>query len=573
MNLITNDISRCSGCNRCIRNCPVEEANIAYVDEEGHIKVRIDSEKCIACGSCIHACKHGARDYADDTERFIADLRSGARISLFSAPASRANMNLHGRILTWLRRLGLRKVYDVSFGADICTWAYIRFIQRYKPEAIISQPCPAIVNYILTYKPELIDYLIPVHSPMLCTAIYMRNVMGVTDRIAALSPCIAKSSEFAQTNYIVNYNVTFLKLEQYILDHGVVLPEEESGFDHADSALGSIYSMPGGLKENVEFYLGKTMRVDKAEGPEHVYHALDTYAAEIPANLPHIFDVLNCADGCNLGSGSRHERSIFEINTTMESARKKATRGRRKSYFDKLYATFDRQLNLNDYMRRYQRSLSRPISISDWDIEEAFLAMGKTTPEQRSFDCSACGSLSCHGMARKIAKGVNTALNCMEKVRSDISYEHTLLLSLQRQNLSDIERIVHDISNIKELSDNIMQSIGDVNSSVDRYATMASEINRIAMHINIISLNASVEAARAGSAGLPFAVIAEEIRRLAMSSGQSVAGTEEASADAKQAIELINNFIDAISTAVGQAYDNISSISESTKEVLASEEC
>jgi len=50
---------------------------------------------------------------------------------------------------------------------------------------------------------------------MLCTAIYMKKYEGINDRIAALSPCIAKSDEFAATGY-VDYNVTLKRLYGYI---------------------------------------------------------------------------------------------------------------------------------------------------------------------------------------------------------------------------------------------------------------------------------------------------------------------------------------------------------------------
>jgi iron only hydrogenase large subunit-like protein len=115
------------------------------------------------------------------------------------------------------------------------------------------------------HKNELLPYLSPVHSPMLCTAIYMNKYEGIKDKIAALSPCIAKAHEFDATKH-VEYNVTFKKLYEYIQREGIRLPREQSGFDHADSSLGALFSMPGGLKENVEQYLGKSLRIDKSEG-------------------------------------------------------------------------------------------------------------------------------------------------------------------------------------------------------------------------------------------------------------------------------------------------------------------
>ena len=82
----------CTGCNRCVRECPMETANITYQDGGGNIKVKVDSAKCIACGRCVSACKHNARYYEDDTCRFFDDLANGVPISLIAAPSIRTNM-------------------------------------------------------------------------------------------------------------------------------------------------------------------------------------------------------------------------------------------------------------------------------------------------------------------------------------------------------------------------------------------------------------------------------------------------------------------------------------------------
>ncbi len=69
---------------------------------------------------------------------------------------------------------------------------HIRWIQKYSPGPIISQLCPAIVNYITMHKTELIPRHSPVHSPMLCAAIFMKKYMHVEGSLASLSPCIKK---------------------------------------------------------------------------------------------------------------------------------------------------------------------------------------------------------------------------------------------------------------------------------------------------------------------------------------------------------------------------------------------
>lgn len=76
--LVNTHEEKCQGCNKCIRHCPVD-ANVAYADEEGKIKVKVQAELCINCGECIEVCDHEAREFYDDTEAFFADLKNGKK--------------------------------------------------------------------------------------------------------------------------------------------------------------------------------------------------------------------------------------------------------------------------------------------------------------------------------------------------------------------------------------------------------------------------------------------------------------------------------------------------------------
>ena len=568
--LIKNDTSICVGCNRCIRFCPVESANIAFNDENA-IKVRIDHSQCIACGACIDACQHDARDYCDDTERFLADLQAGVPISMFAAPANRTNGENWGQLLTWLRQKGVRKIYDVSLGADICTWAHIRYIQKGATHPLITQPCPAIVNYVLLHAHNLLQFLSPVHSPMLCTAIFMKKYEQIDDKLAALSPCIAKAHEFDATQY-VEYNVTLKKLYDYIQRNNIKLPQQETGFDHTEASLGCLYSMPGGLKENVETYLGKTVRIDKAEGQGAVYKALQSFSSQRGEHLPAIFDVLNCQEGCNLGTGCAHERDIFEINSIMDSARQNVLSSRDRAGLDILFDEYDRVLRLNDFIRHYAPQKRDSYEVTDEQIEHAFIQLGKETEIDRKFDCSACGADTCLDMARHIAKGLNTPRNCMQKTLDDVHREHEAVLELSASNNNNIKEILEDISKIKDLSSAILQDISNVNEAVEKYGEMGTAIDRIAMQINIISLNASIEAARAGQHGKAFSVVAEEIRRLANSSKETVSETQQITEQTTDSITSITATINNIGTEVDKAYRNISDISEKTHDALEKSE-
>ena len=205
--IYTND--DCIGCNKCIRTCPSLLANVA----QGN-RIDVNEDACIMCGSCMDHCDHGARDYTDDTERFLAALKEGKKISLIVAPAFAINYpKEYEHIYGYLKKLGVAHIYSVSFGADITTWGYLKYITENHFTGGISQPCPVVVDYIETFVPELMSKLVPIHSPMMCLAIWLRKYQKVDGELAFLSPCIGKGMEIADKNTYgyVQYNVTFDK--------------------------------------------------------------------------------------------------------------------------------------------------------------------------------------------------------------------------------------------------------------------------------------------------------------------------------------------------------------------------
>lgn len=79
------------------------------------------------------------------------------------------------------------------------------------------------------------------------------------------------------------------------------------------------------------------------------------------------------------------------------------------------------------------------------------------------------------------------------------------------------------MENVKELS----VSMDRISNDSKQIGTIIATIENIAFQINILSLNAAVEAARAGAAGKGFAVVAEEISNLASKSDEAAKATKE----------------------------------------------
>ena len=431
----TND--NCIGCNKCINVCSAIGACIS-TEENGRARIEVDGSKCVACGSCIDVCVHGAREYMDDTERFFEDLKNGEPISILMAPAFRANFpDEYGNILGGLKKLGINRIISVSFGADITTWGYLNYIEKYDFLGGISQPCPAVVSYIERYLPELLPKLFPVQSPLMCAAIYARKVMGVTDRLAFVSPCIAKKMEIEDPHNkgLVQYNVTFEHLMDYVRKHDV---KGEKIHTDIEYGLGLYYPTPGGLAENVRWFLGDQVYIRQIEGERRLYDWMHKNADRIKdTKTPFLFiDALNCEKGCICGTAVNPEKSqtddaLYALLDIREMA-KKDVKGDAWSRDDtpaERLRNFNEQfkdLVLEDYLRGYtDRSEECRYEIPDeGELEKIFTSMNKLTPESRQINCTCCGYESCRQMATAIYNGFNHKENC-------IYYEKTMVRELE----------------------------------------------------------------------------------------------------------------------------------------------
>lgn len=620
--VVTNE--KCIGCNKCISACPVLTANHA-VEENGKSKIHVDGNACISCGACIGACEHGAREFMDDTERFFADLQKGEKISLLVAPAFLANYpGEYASVLGGLKKLGVGRIISVSFGADITTWGYIKYITENKFYGGISQPCPAVVNYIERYVPELLPKLMPIHSPMMCAAVYAKKYMKLTDKLAFISPCIAKKKEIEDPNThgFVSYNVTFDHLMKYVREHGIKGPD---AVDEIEYGLGSIYPMPGGLKENVYWFCGEDAFVRQVEGEAHMYEFLQDYKERVKSgkSLPFMVDALNCSSGCIYGTAIEPEKAASEENMyTLQEIRQKSKKSGKKQAFardltpakrlKKLNEQFAK-LDIHDFMRSYTDH-SRDVDVKVPDKEQlaqVFKQMDKVTILDQKINCSACGYHTCKEMAQAIYNDCNTPNNCIHFVKNAVEKEKEnekqLSADMQRKSaeieakneqihamaesaVQDFESLddaikemaagnnnnAQESTNINmlmmevvELGEHLKEALTSIETLMQGLQSNNEEIAGVADETNLLSLNASIEAARAGSAGRGFAIIAENIKKLAESSKETALDSGKNQEKIGEAVATLQERAEKLIEIIGNVNDKVTSLAAATEEIAA----
>lgn len=164
--------------------------------------------------------------------------------------------------------------------------------------------------------------------------------------------------------------------------------------------------------------------------------------------------------------------------------------------------------------------------------------------------------------SKSVSSGSNTQAASAEEVASTIEE----IASNIKQNAMNAQRT----SQIAEQSvKNSQNGLEVVNGTIDKMHTIAEKISvveSIAQQTNILALNASVEAARAGKAGAGFAVVASEVRKLAELSKDSADEIIMLVSETSVASEKCGDVISALVPEIEQTGQLVNEIAVASQE-------
>jgi len=131
------------------------------------------------------------------------------------------------------------------------------------------------------------------------------------------------------------------------------------------------------------------------------------------------------------------------------------------------------------------------------------------------------------------------------------------VLQVSEQGTNDMQVLIAQTNETEQATRSMVERVGRLQESTGSIRKVLDLLSNITKQTNILSLNASIEAARAGAAGKGFMVVADEIRKLAEQSRESIGVVGEITEQIQQEVE---NTVRALNELYPLFQEQISSV-------------
>jgi iron-only hydrogenase group A len=394
------DPAKCILCGRCVRVChEIQKVGAIDFTNRGFKSIvttpynkGLNVSDCILCGQCILVCPTAALREKSTLKEVSNALRDKSKYVVVQvAPAVRATLgeeynfplgtDVTGQLVTGLRRLGFKKVFDTNFAADLTIMEeaaeLINRIKNNGPLPMFTSCCPGWVKFAESNYPEILPHISSCKSPhemegaVLKT--YYAKKMGINPKdifVVSVMPCTVKKYESNRAELTedtfpdVDAVITTRELVRFFKMVGIDfegLPQDS--FDNPlgestgaaaifgtsggvmEAALRTAYynltgkdldkvefeSIRGaeGLKEAVINIDGTELNIAVVNGIGNVRQVIDEINEK--RSKYHFIEVMSCPGGCINGGGQpihqipekliKRMKALYQIDLEMKSRR------------------------------------------------------------------------------------------------------------------------------------------------------------------------------------------------------------------------------------------------------------
>ncbi len=486
---------KCRNTYSCVRVCPVNAIEVRAQKEHP----TIIENRCIGCGLCFIECSPRAiefRDSKEEVRRLLSSERKTVALVAPSIAPEFVDITDYRKFVGMLRALGFDYVHEDSFGVDLIAAEYASLFNKAEGKYYITANCPSIVKLIEKYHPELVPNLAPIVSPMIATAMVVKELYGENVAAVFIGPCIDNKDEtfLYREGKLVDGVLTFIELRQMFEESGIQeRTVKMSEFDPPYGNWGALYPLPAGIVQaggiKRDFF---TSNVITAAGKEEVFEALNDFGKYIDT-IHHHFNLFFC-HGCMLGPGMERHTERFRRRALVRLYAEKRVGSLNKAQWSKdmerwSKLDFTRSFNPND-----QRIPDPPAEA----INEVLKIIGKENPDEE-LNCGACGYQSCRDFAATVAKGLAVPEMCHTfNLRNKQEYIETLRQT--NRKLAETKKALKESEELAMREKEMAQSASDMmHNMLEKLPTgvVIVDNNLKILHSNLSFINIIGEDAKA----------------------------------------------------------------------------
>lgn len=429
--IISTIKQNCRRCYTCVRDCPAKAIRI----EDGQASVV--AERCVGCGNCTMVCSQNAKAYVSGVESSVALLQQGAEVAALIAPSFPVGFSLPpAKVIGALREAGFKYVVEVAYGADLVNQACHDYLRDHPAGIHIASACPAVVEYVRKYHPALTEHIMPIVSPMVATALAVKQRYGNDVHCVFIGPCVAKKSEMLdpQLGGVIDEVLTLDELTAVFAARKVDPTRSlEGDVDPPYAGMARIYPIPGGMLESAGIGEGiLDPRLIVVSGRTNVLDALAALPTD-DGESTLLVEALMCK-GCYAGPGVKNDTpAVLRRRQVAEFASSSLHRqldGSLPEHVDGEHVV--------DLTRIFTPSDQRGDEPTEDEIREILGRTNKFFPEDE-LNCGACGYRTCRDKATAVYEGMAEETMCLPFILDQaerVCHE----LNVPWSNLRDVHR-------------------------------------------------------------------------------------------------------------------------------------